>query len=62
MGVKITVPWSIHLRSGESSDDWPWWTRRKYRDDPGPHPIHLEEQDLDHLGALHNKAGHTGKQ
>ena len=56
MGSHITVPWNIHLRGSESSGGRNWWLRRKFRDDTGIRPAPLKEQDLDHLGVLHDAA------
>ena len=56
MALNITVPWKIHLSGSGSGNSGrqSWWSRRKYRDDSGAHPTLMEEQDLDHLGALHD--------
>jgi len=61
MGFNITVPWKIHLRGSGQSGGRNWWTRRKYHDDPGVHVPDLKEQDLDHLGALHDQRIHSQK-
>lgn len=61
MGLRITVPWNIHLRGSAHSTERSWWKRRKFHDDPGAHPTLMKEQDLDHLGELHDKVVHSGK-
>ena len=61
MGFNITVPWKIHLRGSANPDGSSWWTRRKYHDDTGVRPSVLKEQDLDHLGILHDQVVHSGK-
>ena len=63
MAFNINVPWKIHLSGAgsRSSAGQGWWSRRKYRDDPGVHPTLMEEQDLDHLGALHDTVIHPKK-
>ena len=61
MAFNITVPWKIHLSGAGSGRPkrHSWWTRRKYRDDAGSHPTLMKEQDLDHLGALHDAVQHA---
>lgn len=61
MGSHIKVPWSIRLRGSKSSDGPNWWQRRKFHDDPGDHPVLQQEQDLDHLGTLHDTVLHPEK-
>ncbi len=60
MAFNITVPWKMHLTGAGSGSPKRrnWWTRRKYRGDPG-HPTLMKEQDLDHLGTLHDATLHT---
>jgi hypothetical protein len=61
MAFNITVPWKHHLSGGGSGKPTRrnWWSRLKYRDDTGTHPTLMKEQDLDHLGTLHDAAPHT---
>lgn len=61
MALNITVPWKMNLTGGGSGSPkrHSWWTRRKDRDDTGAHPTMMKEQDLDHLGTLHDAALHT---
>jgi len=61
MAFNITVPWKIHLWGAGSGslNGRSWWVRRKYHDDTGAHPTLMKEQDLDHLGALHDAVLHT---
>lgn len=61
MGSHIRVPWKIQVRGSEHSGGRTWWKRRKFRDARNVHPTLLKEQDLDHLGALHDAAVRTGK-
>ncbi|HSR87659.1 MAG TPA: hypothetical protein VLL07_01790 [Pontiella sp.] len=63
MALNITVPWKIHLSGsgGGTSARQNWWSRRRYRGDPAAHPTLMEEQDLDHLGALHDTVIHMKK-
>lgn len=61
MGINITVPWKIHLRGSTASGGKSWWTRRKFHDDRGAHPAVQKEQDLDHLGVLHDRLIHPQK-
>ena len=56
MALNITVPWKMNL-SGAGSEGpkrHSWWARRKSRNAAGAHPTLMEEQDLDHLGTLHD--------
>lgn len=63
MAYNITTPWKIHLRGSGHSTGRRWWTRRKYHDDPGARrPVLMKEQDLDHLGAVHDRTVHPRKQ
>ena len=57
MSFNISVPWKMNLSGGGSGGPKTrsWWSRRKYPDDTGAHPTLMEEQDLDHLGALHDR-------
>jgi len=55
MAFNISVPWKIHLSGTGDSAKNSWWSRRKYRDDTGAHPTLMKEQDLEHLGALHER-------
>jgi len=55
MGSHIKVPSNIRLLGSEGAGGLDWRQRRKFRDDRGAHPILLEEEDLDHLGVLHDK-------
>ena len=61
MAFNITVPWKMHWSKGRAGDSvkQSCWSRRKYRNDTGAHPTLMKEQDLDHLGALHDVALHT---
>ena len=56
MAFNITVPWKIHLTGADSGSPKrrSWWARRKCRADTGAHPALMKEQDLDHLGTLHD--------
>lgn len=58
MGMKITVPWQIRLPGMKTSSPHSsnWWTRKHYHEQAQSTPIRsvtMEEDDLDHLGALH---------
>jgi hypothetical protein len=61
MAFNITVPWKMHLSAGGSGSPkrHGWWARWKYRGGMKAHPILMKEQDLDHLGALHDAVLHT---
>ncbi len=61
MGRNITIPWKIHLRGSAQSHGRNWWARRRFHDDSGAHPALMQEQDLDHLGILHDRVAHRGR-
>jgi hypothetical protein len=61
MGLSIKLPWSIHLRGSGVSSGRSWWLRRKRHDDSAEEDGYLKEEDLDHLGALHDADGHPNK-
>ena len=63
MAFNITVPWKVHLTGAGSGTPKGrgWWTRRKNHDTPSAHPALMKEQDLDHLGALHDADLHAKK-
>ena len=60
MALNMTVPWKMNLTGAGSGSPKRrnGWIRRKFRNDPG-HPTLMKEQDLDHLGTLHDAALHT---
>ena len=61
MALNSTVPWKLNLTGTGSGSPkkTSWWARRKHRNNTGAHPILMKEQDLDHLGALHDTVLHT---
>jgi len=61
MTFNVTVPWKIHQTGAGSGSPQKrnWWTRKKHRNNTGAHPILMKEQDLDHLGALHDTVLHA---
>ena len=56
MALNSTGPWKIHLSGAGSvnAGRQGWWARWKSRNVAGAHPALMKEQDLDHLGALHD--------
>ena len=61
MGISIKLPWNIHLRGSADSAGRSWWQRRKFDGDAGDNSALLKEQDLDHLGALHEAGDRPDK-
>ncbi len=57
MAFHISIPWIIRPNTaGEQGHQKSmWWNRKKHRNDSdaAKHPQFLQEDDLDHLGALH---------
>lgn len=61
MGFNIKTLWKIHLRGFGWLDRSNGQTRNKYRVALKAHSSRMKEQDLDHLGALHEKVIHSAK-
>ena len=61
MALNSTVPWKVHLTGADSGSPKKrsWWGRRKSRNGTGAHPVLTKEQDLDHLGVLHDTILHN---
>ena len=61
MALHSTVPWKVHLSGAGSGNSGrkSWWARWKDRVGKRAHPTLMKEQDLDHLGALHEAALHA---
>ncbi len=61
MAFNITVPWKIHLAGAGTgrTKRRSGWFRRTYRDDTAAYPTLMKEQDLDHLGTLHDAMLHS---
>ena len=58
MSMKITVPWQIRspAMKADSPGSGHWWNRKHFnKTQSAPcRSILMEEDDLDHLGALHH--------
>lgn len=63
MALNSTFPWKVHLTGTGSASPKRrrWWARRKSRNSIGAHPVLTKEQDLDHLGTLHDTILRTKK-
>ncbi|MFZ9012212.1 MAG: hypothetical protein ACO20W_10010 [Anaerohalosphaeraceae bacterium] len=63
MALNSTVPWKMNLTGTGSGrpKKHSWWARWRDRAGRKAHPTLMKEQDLDHLGALHDTLLHTKK-
>jgi len=57
MGMKITIPWHARLLGMKSGSSYKrnWWMRKRHEQAQSTplRSVIMKEDDLDHLGALH---------
>ena len=61
MAFNMTVPWKMHQPGAGSPQRRSWWRRWIKPAGGTVHPTLMREQDLDHLGALHDTVVHPKK-